>query len=150
LIEGNWINHYYSSDYKIAFVAKHGENYRFSQEKTPVEKLITAKYEVTFSPGNEDESKAIGILKQNPKDSNKVTGTFITETGDYRHLEGNYIADSLYLSTFDGAHAYLFEAKVDKEGIEGVFYSGKHFKENWTAVKNASFELRNPYELTFL
>lgn len=150
MIKGEWINHYYSSDYKIPFVARHGENYRFTLNKPPLKEDITGKYEVTFSPGKENEDKAIGVFKQNTKNPYKITGTFITETGDYRHLEGNYINDSLFLSTFDGAHAYLFEAKnVDGE-IKGMFYSGKHHQEDWTAIKNASFELRNPYELTYL
>jgi len=37
---------------------------------------------------------------------NKLTGTFLTTTGDYRYLDGIVTGDSLKLSTFDGAHAY--------------------------------------------
>lgn len=32
----------------------------------------------------------------------------------------------------------------------GEFYSGTHYKTNWFAVKNESFELRDPEKLTYL
>lgn len=149
-IEGVWINHYISSDYKIPFTAQYGNNFRFTAEKSVVEEDLSGKYEVTFSPGKKTESKAIGIFKQHPKDKNRIKGTFLTETGDYRFLEGNYIKDSIFLSAFDGSHAYLFKAKKENGKISGVFYSGKHFKEDWIAEKNVNFELRDPYSLTYL
>jgi len=41
-------------------------------------------------------------------------GTFLTPVGDYRYLEGNIMNDKLYLSTFDGNHAFLFIASKDR------------------------------------
>jgi len=55
------------------------------------------------------------------------------------------------LSTFDGTHLYLFEGIVDEHGrIEGGFWSGKSFFQNWTAVRNEDFELPDPASFTFL
>jgi hypothetical protein len=39
----------------------------------------------------------------------------ITPNSDYRYLEGIVRGDSMFLSTFDGAHSYLFTAKIETD-----------------------------------
>ena len=143
---GNWFNYYKSADYKIPVSAYYGESRRFSKEYSNDIKEIHRMYEVSFSPNKKEEYKAIGLFKT---DGDKAWGTFATETGDYRYLEGNIADDSLFLSTFDGSHAFLFEAKIEGDSLKGMFYSGTHFKEDWIAFKNNSFKLSNPDSLTF-
>ena len=84
------------------------------------------------------------------KNKNKVTGTFRTTTGDYRYLEGIINGDSLKLSTFDGAHAFLFTAKVTDSTMIGNFYSGDHWKEPFFAKFNNSYKLPDENTLTSL
>src|SRR5581483_4586713 len=100
----------------------------------------------TFSPGTKDSSKAIGVFKQKQQ---IVTGTFLTETGDYRYLDGVADGNELYLSCFDGAHAFLFKGTIDaKNFVTGTFYSGMHWEEKWVAKRNEKFELRDPFSLS--
>lgn len=146
-LTGVWINYYKGSNYKIPVSATFGKTTRFSNLNEAFEEDINGKYEVVFSPKTESPQKAIGLFEQ---DGNTVTGTFATETGDYRHLAGNVSGNNLFLSTFDGSHAFLFEAEQTDSGLVGVFYSGTHWKENWVANKNDSVELRNPNDLTFI
>ena len=102
----------------------------------------------TFSPGTPEEYLGKGIFVQN---GNKVTGTFRTTTGDYRYLDGLVYGDSVKLSAFDGAHAFLFTAKIVNDStLNGMFYSGNHFKEPFVAKRNEVFELPNEDSLTFL
>lgn len=109
---------------------------------------IDGNWETTFSPESESESyKAKGVFKQ---DGNKVTGTFRTETGDYRFLEGVLSGSTLKLSAFDGAHAFLFTAQVTDSTLQGTFYSGNHYKEPFEAIRNNDYELKSADELTFL
>lgn len=109
---------------------------------------ITGNWETIFSENAKtDRYIAKGIFKQT---GNKVTGTFRTTTGDYRYLEGIIDGDSLKLSTFDGAHAFLFTAKVTDSTMVGNFYSGLHWKEPFTAKLNNSYELPSAENLTFL
>lgn len=109
---------------------------------------ITGNWETVFSPDSEEDKYiAKGIFNQ--KD-NKVIGTFRTTTGDYRYLEGVINGDSLKLSTFDGAHAFLFTAKVSDSLINGNFYSGNHWKEPFTAKLNKDYELPGAETLTQL
>jgi hypothetical protein len=72
------------------------------------------------------------------QNGNKVTGTFLTPTGDYRYLDGIVTGDSMMFSTFDGAHAYTFSARIatKKRITSGFFGSGISGKETWVAEKN--------------
>ena len=110
---------------------------------------IAGNWEVTFSPDTEHTYKAKGIFKADA--DNKISGTFLTETGDYRYLEGVLTEGKLQLSCFDGAHAFLFDGIINKDSItSGMFYSGNTYKEPWVAVRNNSYELTDPNKLTFL
>ncbi|MGB0985287.1 MAG: peroxiredoxin family protein [Saprospiraceae bacterium] len=135
-------------DYSIPFVAKQGQNYRFSQLRKPPKMDVSGEWEVTFGLDTDEPYKAIGEFKQ---DGNYLTGTFLTETGNYRYLEGTIQADKLYLSTFDGSHAFLFEAKIlEDSSLIGSFRSGSHYRTLWEAKRNSNVELASEYELTYL
>jgi len=143
---GQWVNYSRSKDYKINFAAKYGETFRFPSSKKEMD--VSGKWEVTFSKNTPDEYKAVGIFEQT---DTKVTGTFLTETGDYRYLEGNVSGSELFLSCFDGSHAFLFTSfKNDSGDLIGTFYSGNHWKDNWVAVRNENFGLTHPDSLTFM
>lgn len=109
---------------------------------------VDGKWKVYFEANKEGEYPAIGEFNQNEK--GRVTGTFMTETGDYRFLDGYIKDDKLLLSTFDGSHAFLFTADVSQDSLKGYFYSGRHWKTNWTGQKNDTFSLKDPNELTYL
>ncbi|HLV39159.1 TlpA disulfide reductase family protein [Xanthomarina sp.] len=144
-LEGNYIKD--DLNRTVPFKAIFGETERFetvNKAKTDVSGI----WETTFSPNSEtDKYIAKGIFKQ---ENNKVTGTFRTLTGDYRFLEGVLDGNQLKLSTFDGAHAYFFIATVTDSTIQGMFYSGNHYKEPFTAKRNESFELPDANNLTYL
>ena len=51
----------------------------------------------------------------------------------------------LYLSCFDGSHAFLFIAENNgKEITKGDFYSGSTWHESWIAKRNDNFMLHDP------
>ena len=130
----------------VPFAAKIAkERFKTTQEPTY---NVTGNWETTFSPNNPDDSYiAKGIFTQN---GSKVTGTFRTKTGDYRFLEGVMSGNELKLSTFDGAHAFLFTATVNDSLMKGMFYSGNTWKEPFVAKRNDAFELPDANSLTYL
>ncbi len=148
---GFWHNYAKGPDYQIDFTAhpidKESYDNRFSIPKSSNVTNFEGNWETTFDVGSEGAYKALGLLLQVNQD---VKGTFLTETGDYRFLQGNAIGDSLYLSAFDGSHAFLFAAEMDGDTLKGTFYSGNHYQNNWKAFRNDEFELRNPDSLTRL
>jgi len=132
---------------KIPFKMKQGRAERFAVSSAPTQN-VSGSWETVFIPkSSKDRYIAKGIFEQI---GHKVTGTFRTTTGDYRFLEGSVEKDSLRLSTFDGAHAFLFEALVTDSTMTGMFYSGNKWKEPFTAVRNENYELPKSDSLTFL
>lgn len=136
-----------SLDRIVPFTAVYGTEDRFKINNKSVDKNVSGIWETYFSPDLAEEYVGKGIFLQ---EDNKVTGTFRTSTGDYRFLEGVLDGDSLKLSAFDGAHAFLFNAKVTDSSMNGIFYSGNHFKEPFIATRNDTFELPDPDSLTFM
>ncbi len=141
-IKGWWFNLAKGPNYKIAFSAEPSTSL-YDYSKLSMD--LALKYSVKF--GSKSSSfPAILLLK---KDSTAVTGTFKTETGDYRFLWGEQTKDSIWLACFDGAHAFLFTASVkDGQFVNGTFYSGNHYTEHWRAKRNDKFQLKDPTELT--
>ena len=143
IMEGYWhVN--YRKDYKIKFKAIHGDGDRFKNTSPNDAVDFNGKYEVKFSPDSEDEYPAVGLFNQNGQ---KIEGTFYTETGDYRFLEGKVFGDKTLLSCFDGAHAYLFEMKKVNGAVIGEFRSGVHHREPFSAKVNNDYKLKNAYEI---
>jgi thiol-disulfide isomerase/thioredoxin len=78
-----------------------------------------------------------------------ASGTFLTTTGDYRYLAGRVDGDLMRLSTFDGAHAFLFHARMQDDGtIAGDFWSGNWHHETWTGVRDDNAQLPDAFEQT--
>jgi len=149
-LEGVWINHYKTTKNKIKFKATYGESHRFFVGTGLSNTDFEGKWEVTFSPQTKDSSKAIGLF-HHQEGTDYLNGTFLTETGDYRYLEGIKKGNLLYLSCFDGSHAFLFTAEyLNQTLINGKFYSGSSWEENWKAIRNADFKLADPEEISFL
>lgn len=92
---------------------------------------VAGVWQTTFV--DEDASEpARGELAQA---GTRVTGTFLTPTGDYRYLDGSYEGGLLRLSTFDGAHAFLFHARAQADGsLAGDFWSRDSYHATWTAT----------------
>lgn len=147
-LHGTFYNYARQTDNQIPFTAQHNLSYRFVAHQ-PISKAanLNGRWSVRFSEGTADSSDAIGVFEQK---ENKITGTFLTSTGDYRFLEGIVDGDSLFLSCFDGSHAFLFKAVYSDGALQGNFYSAIHWQEPWTALKNNKAELPDAYSITYL
>jgi thiol-disulfide isomerase/thioredoxin len=150
IIEGWWYNYNKGKNYRIAFSAIKQKTKRFTStvnNKTKNAPEISGKWEITFEPNTNSSYPAVGLFQQS---KSTIPGTFLTETGDYRYLAGNTINDSLFLSCFDGSHAFLFKAAFNDGTLDGKFFSGNHWQSLWIGKKNNSFELGDPEKLTYL
>lgn len=130
----------------VPFTAHFGETERFKRS-SDAKFDVSGIWETEFDFDTEEAYPAKGIFYQS---GNVVTGTFRIKTGDYRYLDGVVDGDSLKLSAFDGAHVFLFTAKVSDSSMAGKFYSGNHAIENFKAKRNAAFELPDANSLTYL
>lgn len=144
-IVGRWINEKSKTVRTLKFSAQKNIPYRFMANIAP-EVNLTGYHKTFFydKEGNIEDSTLLKI------DQNKhiVTASVLTETGDYRFLDGVIRNDSLLMSTMDGTHAYYFAAAIEGESLKGSFRSGCCYQQNWSSNLNSQFELRNPEEIT--
>lgn len=116
---------------ELAFRATHGDAPRFQRLAAtgPVPTLPT-RWAVDFE---KDEQPAV-LLIEEQSDDGSIHATFLTALGDYRYLEGCGDLYGLRLSCFDGAHAFLFVARLGDDGsLNGDFWSSDSWHETWTA-----------------
>lgn len=147
-LNGYWVNYNKSANYKIPFTSLKKKSTRFGVSKKGKNQiLVDGKWQVEFEPNTNSSYPAVGIFEQK---KSKVSGTFLTETGDYRFLEGNTTKDSLLLSCFDGSHAFLFKAALNQDTLNGKFFSGTHWQSEWNAVQNENYTLTSPDDLTYI
>ena len=131
---------------RMSFQAVAGAAPRFKpiKQKPGGAKSFRGKWEVKFASSKEP---AVAVFQQQPDGT--ATGTFLTTTGDYRYLAGRVDGNRLRLSCFDGAHAFLFDARLQKDGtLAGDFWSRDTWHEKWSAKRNAGAVMPDSFALT--
>jgi hypothetical protein len=94
---------------------------------------VAGRWSVTLS---DDAGKAEAAVGEFSQANDTVSATLLTAAGEHRFLAGQVRADGLYLSTFDGTHAFLYKAKFDPGGdLVGDFWSGTSYHERWSAKR---------------
>jgi peroxiredoxin len=125
-----------------------GERYRFFVQPAKKSADLSGRWAVNFTDDSGGAEVAVGEFKQS---HDVVSGTFLTPSGDHRYLAGQVRGDELYLSTFDGAHVFLYKAKIAPNGtLAGDFWSGLKSHEKWTAKRDSAAKLPDAYQITAL
>ncbi|MBK7812060.1 MAG: hypothetical protein IPI50_12665 [Saprospiraceae bacterium] len=100
----NWPRFYSKRQKVIVFHLLHSMVKIFcSKIPEKAEVNLTGNWEVIFDQDSADAYRAIGEFEQS---GSNISGTFRTETGDYRYLTGQVMGHQVFLSTFDGAHVF--------------------------------------------
>ncbi len=108
---------------------------------------VSGRWSVTFTDEGGATEVTIGEFSQT---RDVVTGTILTDNGDHRYLAGQVHGDELYLSTFDGAHAFLYKAKVAAPdgALAGDFWSGTAHHERLNGKRDPKAALPDAYTVT--
>jgi len=143
-LRGRWTKHSIGTRIlNLPFHAEKGVTYRYPRKSTDAG-LFDGKWPTTFTTA--DSSHSYPATGEFYTDNGKLYGTFLTETGDFRFLQGYAQDSTMTLSTFDGAHVFLFKGHLQKDGtIKGDFWSYTSH-DTWTAKKGSN-ELRNPFAI---
>jgi thiol-disulfide isomerase/thioredoxin len=147
-LAGSWIKHGATKDAVMPFVAKPNTTWRFFENPEQPAFNVSGRWAATFGDGD-DKEQLVGEFKQKGA---RLTGTFLSTTGDCRFLEGTVAGNKFYLSCFDGGHAYIFTATLTNANTlaEGKQYSGFSGLGGWHAKKDANAMLPDAYSLTAL
>jgi thiol-disulfide isomerase/thioredoxin len=129
----------------MQFHAVSGRQSRFavlgSREVVP---FVVDRWRVQFE---KDKHPAVGVFKR--VGESIIQGTFLTTLGDYRYLAGTQDGRLVRLSCFDGAHAFLFEARLGTDmRLEGDFWSSNTWHERWSAKRDENASLPDAWKLT--
>jgi thiol-disulfide isomerase/thioredoxin len=128
---------------KIPILVRSGERFHHI-ERSSERKEFAGRWRVLFSSSTEPAIAVFDVTEDG-----LANGTFLTTTGDYRFLAGRVDGANLHLSVFDGAHSFLFHAKMLPDGsIAGDFWSGNWWHETWTATRDESAQLPDAFEGT--
>ncbi len=139
-MEGDWINYSRKEVPVIHFKAEHNNNNRFITSSSPTLN-VDGRWESWMDVTDKDSSLAIGVFKQQ---GSNVTGTFLSSGGDHRFLDGAVSGDTLWMSTFDGSHCWLYRAVKNGDEMQGTFWSGNHYQSSWHAKRNNNIALPDP------
>lgn len=124
---------------RMPFRARAGTAPRFSGSADTAS-TIAGRWAVKFE---KDANQAVAVLRA---DGTRVLGTVLTATGDHRFLAGVLQADRLRLSSFDGAHAFLYDARVQADGtLRGTFFSGDAWQEGFSARRDEAAKLPDEF-----
>jgi thiol-disulfide isomerase/thioredoxin len=159
-LKGAWVKYDAKTPYRVPLVATAGAQPLFPsfnyQEAYSVG--FSGTYQTAFKEADGTTYPAVAVFKAGQGE--ELTGTFLTTTGDYRYLSGNWSRAFMKLSTFDGNHAFLFTGEIqnfrpkvdviDPFIIKGDFYSGKSGHETWTATLDSKAKLPDADTLTYL
>ena len=150
-LTGTWTKTTPKGPSSMDFTAQRGEAPRFVSAIEPSKYDVPASIAGNWSMQFSDEGDA-GYVGQAVlvEADGRIDGTILTDTGDYRYLDGRYEQGTLELSCFDGGHAFLFRAQVQADGtLKGDFWSRASYHATFTAARMTEGDagpLADPYE----
>lgn len=142
-LTGRWHRRSSVKDFGLPFTAVKGISYRYPSS-TSSSGVFNGQWPTVFTESDGHSYPATGEFQT---ENGKLTGTFLTETGDFRYLAGTYTDSTLTLSTFDGSHAYLITARLQSDGsLKGNSWYANTDHSTWIAHRGAN-QLRNPFTI---
>lgn len=144
-IIGKWIRTN-KDNYELTFSAqKTGQDNlfaKFEKETTLID--LKGKWRVDF------EKKDKPGLANFTQTGSRLKGAILTETGDYRYLDGYIKENKAFLYGYDGVFSFVLELVIKDEKFIGSMFAGISHQEKIQGLKDENFSLRNPNEMTVL
>lgn len=135
----------YAENYVLPFKATFDKNERVDKLQTST--AFDGKWSFQFDTDDENNKK-VAIFNS---EENKLKGTVLSKTGDYRFLEGIATDSEFTLYAFDGNHMYIFKAQLDDpNSLSGEYWSGKTGNKKFKATRDENASLPDANSLTYL
>ena len=144
-MDGYWVRHLPAGDRRYRLHLIQGYSPRFPSGE-PAKVNVSGLWDMNF---NGHHHSNVGYFTQDR--TGRVTGSILSVSGDDRFLEGRVVGDSLFLSTFDGSHCYLYATRVNSrtQSLDsGHYYASANKPSNFTGTFNPGAKLEDVYTLT--
>jgi len=140
---GHLVRHNKNPKSKIPLTATFGESLRFPEidESSPID--LNGKWSVTLTHDTNQKEQAVLIFKQN---KNKIYGSILTQTGDYRYMEGVVWGNKFKAASFDGVYNYLFTGEVIDKRLKAEILNS--YKTQVEGSRDDKAELPDAYAHT--
>jgi thiol-disulfide isomerase/thioredoxin len=130
----------------IPFHADAGADARFLTDSVVPSFSLSGTWDIEIGTG-ENIDKTVGLFDQ--KES-ALTGSILTNTGDYRYLEGNVGGKRFHLSAFSGNSPYLVSGEFTSDStFLGEFVTSRHISK-MAGKRNPKAALADPYSFSKL
>ncbi len=132
------------NSYKFFAIAGITDRFPNNTEKAAFN--VAGRWKIIENGGTPDSTIMVGEFKQ---EGDKVTGTFLNTTGDYRYLEGKVSGNKFMLSAVDGSHTFIITAELTNENTmeNGRFMGSPKWVSKWRAERNDKIALPTNEEL---
>ncbi len=143
-IKGEYVRYNKNPEVRMPLDGKKGsERYNGNYEK-PLAKF-DGDWAVTLKDEDGKESQGVVVFEQK---GNRLNGTILSTTGDYRYFEG-YVSGELFeAASFDGVYNYVFKGRVEKNKIEASILAS--WMTNVVGKRDPKAHLPDPYKQTQL
>lgn len=143
-LRGEFVRYNKNPEIRMPVDGKKGsERYSGTYDKPRAQ--FDGEWAVTLTEEDGKEAKGVVLFEQK---GNKLNGTIMSPTGDYRYFEGFVSGELFEAASFDGVYNYVFKGRVENNSIEGSILA------NWMTkvkgVKDARAALPDPYAQTQL
>ena len=130
---------------EVPVEGKSGSKERFPGRYEKPTAHFNGTWSVTLKEDDGKEAKGIVILEQK---KNKLNGTIMSPTGDYRYFEGYVNGEFFEAASFDGVYNYIFKGRIKKNKMEATILGS--WKTEIVGFKDDNAALADPYKQTQL
>lgn len=144
-LSGTFSRRFLDQDAGLPFKAWSGDHPRFVTNG-PASDSLQGRWDIQFIAG-ETVNHYVGIFGQQ---DHTLTGSILTNSGDFRYMEGVLDQDGFRLSSFSGLSPYLVRGQfIDKDHFEGAYINYRGV-QTIRGTRNHQAALSDPYSLTRL
>ncbi|HXH74134.1 MAG TPA: TlpA disulfide reductase family protein, partial [Bacteriovoracaceae bacterium] len=142
-MSGELVRHNKNPKVTIPVQASFGQKYRYPQDKYTAAINLQGKWSVTMKDEDGVVSPGILIFDQQKE---KLSGTIMTPTGDYRYFEGFVSNKNFEAASFDGVFNYVLRGELKDKVLKAALLSNSITNIEGTLDPKAS--LPDPYKHT--
>lgn len=145
LVLGDFVKYNKKPEFRIPVEGKRGPRERYSGKWLRPVRSLDGEWAVTLEEDDGKKSEGVLIFQQKGQ---RINGTVMSTTGDFRYFEGYVNGKFFEAASFDGVYNYAIKGEVSKDKIDGSILA------NWTikfeGKKDPKAALPDPYKQTQL
>jgi thiol-disulfide isomerase/thioredoxin len=142
-VVGNLIRHNKNPKVQTPVFGVYGPKERFDVKLEKPAITLSGKWALVMEDEKSQKSPGIGNFTQL---GNKLSGSILTPTGDYRYLEGYVSGSGFEAASFDGVYNYVLKGTLTNGVMEAALLSNS--KTKITGHLDPKAELPNAYKQT--